>query len=313
MDRTGSGYVGRIDEDADTGAAETEFEEASDVGGSDERPSGRVWLVTGASSGFGRAITQEAAGRGDVVVAAARRLDAVADLVAEHPGRVHPVVLDVVEFERASEVMAEVVDRFGRVDVLVNNAGRGLVGAVEETSDRQLRDLMDVHFFGPVALTRAVLPYMRRQRAGWIVQISSMGGRMSFPGVGAYSASKFALEGISEALAGELMPLGVRVLIVEPGAFRTGLHGGGEPTVALPEYEEIMGPVRSGQAAMAVTAPGDPRRAAKAIHAVLDADKPPLRLVLGNDAVDAIVDHLDTAREEIRTWEATARATQFDD
>jgi NAD(P)-dependent dehydrogenase (short-subunit alcohol dehydrogenase family) len=136
---------------------------------------------------------------------------------------------------------------------------------------------------------------------------------MSFPGVGGYSASKFALEGISEALAGELALFGARVLIVEPGAFRTGPHGGGEPTVVLPEYEEIMGPVRSGQAAMAATAPGDPRRAAKAIQAVLDEEKPPLRLVLGNDAVDAIVDHLDAAREEIRTWQATARATQIDD
>jgi len=281
------------------------------MGSQGGRPPGRVWLVTGASSGFGRAISEEAMNRGDIVLAAARKVDQLADLTGAGPANLHAVRLDVTDFERVPEVVADVVDRFGRIDVLVNNAGRGLVGAVEETSDRQLRDQMDVHFFGPVALVRAVLPHMRRRRSGTIVQISSVGGRLSFPGVGAYSASKFALEGVSEALAGEVAPFGVRVMIVEPGAFRTGLHGSGDNTAVLPEYEQIMGPVRAGQAELASTAPGDPAKAAKAIVDAVDAEKVPLRLALGGDAVDAILGHLEAERETLRAWEPVARATQY--
>ena len=181
----------------------------------------RVWLITGASSGFGRAIAEAALATGDTVVAAARRPEAVADLVAAAPDRVTALRLDVTDTDRIRDAVAEVIDRHGRVDVLVNNAGRGAIGAAEETSDSELRDLMDLHFFGPAALTRAVLPRMRERGTGAIVQMSSMGGRFTFPGVGAYSATKFALEGWSEALAKEVDRFGIRVLIVEPGAFRT--------------------------------------------------------------------------------------------
>ncbi|MFF0310824.1 SDR family NAD(P)-dependent oxidoreductase [Streptosporangium sp. NPDC004379] len=210
-------------------------------------------------------------------------------------------------------MVAEVVLWYGRVDVLVNNAGRGLVGAVEETSDRELRDLMELHFFGPAALTRAVLPHMRRQGSGAIVQMSSMGGRFTFPGVGAYSATKFALEGLSEALAQEVAQFGIKVLVVEPGAFRTGFAGGGAllQSAVIPAYETVVGPVRSGLPESDGRQPGDPAKAA-AVLAALDAEETPLRLPLGDDAADAIAASLENARAEFAAWEKVARGTGFD-
>jgi NAD(P)-dependent dehydrogenase (short-subunit alcohol dehydrogenase family) len=198
--------------------------------------------------------------------------------------------------------------------VLVNCADRALIGGVGETSEGELRDLMELHFFGPAALTRAVLPHMRRQRSGAIVQISSMGGRMSFAGAGAYSAGKFALEGLSEALAAEVAPFGIRVLIIEPGAFRTGLHRTGTraETAAIAAYDDIIGPVRVQQASFDGQQPGDPAKAAAAILTVLGADKPPLRLPLGNDAADAISASLDKARDELAAWDPVTRSTDFD-
>ncbi|HEX3923429.1 MAG TPA: SDR family NAD(P)-dependent oxidoreductase [Streptosporangiaceae bacterium] len=183
----------------------------------------RVWLITGANSGFGQAITEAAVAAGDVVVATARRVTALDDLVAAHPDQVEALPLDVTDTAAIEVTVRDITDRHGRIDVLVNNAGRGHVGAAEETTDAELRSLFDVHLFGPAALTRAVLPGMRSRRSGGIVQLSSMGGQMSFAGFSAYSATKFALEGMSQALADEVRPLGIKVLIVEPGAFRTAL------------------------------------------------------------------------------------------
>ncbi|MEU3725574.1 oxidoreductase [Streptomyces sp. NPDC031705] len=276
----------------------------------------RVWLITGASSGFGRTLAEAALAAGDTVVAAARRPAALDDLAAAHPQRLVPVAADVTDTARAEQVVAEAVERFGRIDVLVNNAGRGLVGAVEETSDAELRDLMDLHFFGPAALVRAALPHMRARKSGAIVQMSSMGGRLSFPGVGAYSATKFALEGLTEALAGEVAEFGIRTLIVEPGAFRTGFAGGGalrQTAAVLPAYEGTVGGVRTGLPDSDGKQPGDPVKAAAAILAALDAERTPLRLALGNDALDAILAHADAARAEARTWESVSRGTDFDD
>ncbi|WP_243773116.1 oxidoreductase [Actinomadura barringtoniae] len=272
----------------------------------------KVWLITGATSGFGRAITEAVLAAGDTVVAAGRRPAALDDLVEAHPDRLRAVELDVTDPARISAVVAEVALWYGRIDVLVNSAGMALIGAIEETSDRELRDLMEVHFFGPAALTRAVLPYMRRQESGAIVQITSMGGRMSFPGVGAYSATKFALEGFSEALAQEVAPFGIKTLIVEPGAFRTGLHGGGmRMTAANPAYDDIVGPSRAQQADFDGKQPGDPAKAAAAIIDALEADNTPLRLVLGNDAADAITGSLDQARDELTAWEKVSRGTDL--
>ncbi|GAA4608844.1 oxidoreductase [Actinoallomurus liliacearum] len=275
--------------------------------------SGKVWLITGASSGFGRAIAEAALAAGDTVVAAARRPEALDDLVAAHPDRVNAVRLDVTDTTRISAVVAEVLLWYGRIDVLVNNAGRSQIGAVEETTDREFRDLMDVHVFGPAALVRAVLPHMRERRSGAIVQLSSMGGQLSFAGFGAYSATKFALEGMSEALAEEVAPYGIKVLIVEPGAFRTSLFGGAlYRSAAMDAYAETVGPTRSMAEGADGKQPGDPAKAAAAILTALNAERTPLRLPLGNDAVDALVAHAGAVQRELREWEPVSRGTGFD-
>ncbi|MGP3988051.1 oxidoreductase [Streptomyces sp. 3N207] len=272
----------------------------------------RVWLVTGANSGFGRAITEAAVAAGDTVVAAVRRTSTLDDLVAAHPDQVDPVHMDVTDSEQAAAVAAEVIARHGRIDVLVNNAGRTHVGALEETSEAELRALFDVHVFGPAALVRAVLPHMRERRAGAIVQLSSMGGQLSFAGFGAYSATKFALEGMSEALADEVAPYGIRVLIVEPGSFRTGLFSAGTASAETGPYADTVGPTRRMIEASDGKQPGDPAKAAAAILTALDAEQTPLRLPLGDDAVHAVLGHLDRVRTEIEGWETVARGTAID-
>ncbi|WP_055585668.1 oxidoreductase [Streptacidiphilus griseoplanus] len=275
---------------------------------------GKVWLVTGASSGFGRAIAEAAIAAGDTVIGTARRPEALADLVAAHPDRVEAISLDVTDGGRVDAAAADVLARYGRVDVLVNNAGRTQVGAFEETTDRELRDLFEVHVFGPARLTRALLPQMRERGSGSIVNISSLGGQLSFAGFSAYSATKAALEQLSEGLADEVAPFGVKVLIVEPGAFRTNLFGKGAAYFSEehPTYADKVGAtrklVRDGNGAQ----PGDPVKAAAAIRLALDAEKTPLRLVLGSDAVDAIIGHMDSVRAELAEWEKVSRGTDFD-
>ncbi|MEX3107756.1 MULTISPECIES: oxidoreductase [unclassified Streptomyces] len=271
----------------------------------------KVWLVTGASSGFGRAITEAAVAAGDVVVATARRVDALAGLVAAHPDQVEALPLDVTDTAGIQATVRDVVDRHGRIDVLVNNAGRSHVGAAEETTDAELRSLFDLHVFGPAALVRAVLPHMRARRGGAIVQMSSMGGRMSFAGFSAYSATKFALEGFSEALVEEVRPLGVKVLIVEPGAFRTRLMGSISVSAEIADYAGTVGPTRRMAQTAGGTEPGDPARAAAAILAALDSERTPLHLPLGSDAVDAVLGHLDAVRSDVTAWEKTARDTAY--
>src|SRR4029079_14709298 len=269
----------------------------------------RVWLITGASSGFGRAIAECALAAGDIVVAAARRTEALADLVASTPGCVTALALDITDADRIRTAVAEALDQHGRIDVFENNAGRGAIGAAEETSDSELRALMDLHFFDPAALTRAVLPGMRERGGGAIVQMSSMGGRFTFPGVGAYSATKFALEGWSEALAKEVERFGIRVLIVEPGAFRTSFNGPGALLTSKPiaAYDDQIEPLRTGMPDDDGKQPGDPAKAATAILLALDSEDPPLRLALGNDAVDAISEALTDAKAELAAWERVGR------
>ena len=271
----------------------------------------RVWLITGAGSGFGRAITEAAVAAGDVAVATARRVASLDDLAAAYPGQVDVLPLDVADAAAIDATVRDVISRYGRIDVLANNAGRTHVGAVEETTGAELRDLFEVHVFGPTALTRAVLPHMRSRRSGAIVQISSMGGQMSFAGFGAYSATKFALEGLSEALADEVRPLGIKVLIVEPGAFRTGLFGNHSASTPIADYAGTVGLTRQMIETSAGTQPGDPAKAAAAILTALDAPSTPLRLPLGDDAVDAIRSHLGSTRADIDTWEKLARDTRL--
>jgi NAD(P)-dependent dehydrogenase (short-subunit alcohol dehydrogenase family) len=273
----------------------------------------RVWLITGANSGFGRAIAQAAVGTGDVVVATARRVAALDDLAAAHPGQVEALPLDVTDPAAIAATAGDIIRRHGRIDVLVNNAGRSHVGAAEETTEAELRDLFDVQVFGPAALVRAVLPGMRSRRSGVIVQISSMGGQMSFAGFSAYSATKFALEGMSEALADEVGPLGIKVLVVEPGAFRTQLFGNVSASAPLADYDATVGQTRRMVESSDGKQPGDPAKAAAAILAALEAEHTPLHLPLGDDAVDAILGHLDSVRSQITAWEKVACDTRLDD
>jgi NAD(P)-dependent dehydrogenase (short-subunit alcohol dehydrogenase family) len=272
----------------------------------------QTWFITGASSGFGEAFARYALQQGHNVVATARDPRKLARLVALAPERVQALRLDVTAAGEPEQAVRAAVERFGRIDVLINNAGFGIVGAVEETSDAGLRALMDTNFFGAAAVTRAALPQLRAQRGGAIVNISSLGGQLSMPGFGAYSATKFALEGLSEALAQELKPYGVKVLIVEPGQFRTNLAGAA--MVHQPDsghYTDTVGPVREFASTMDQTQTGDPMKAAAAIDAALRAQETPLRLQLGQDAVDMVRQHAEQLLAELRKWEQLAAATQL--
>ena len=272
----------------------------------------RVWLITGASSGFGLAIAQAALARGDKVVASARRVESIEGL--EEGDRVALIALDVTDADQRAAAVEATIERFGRIDVLVNNAGRTQVGAVEEESEAELRDLFELHFFAPVALTRAVLPQMRQQGGGAIVQMSSVGGQVTAPGFGSYCATKFALEGLTETLQEEVAQFGIDTLIVEPGAFRTGLFrpGAAHAAAEMEEYEDIVGPTRAYVRGNHLKQPGDPALAARAILTALDAEPPPLRLVLGADAVGNVRTRLERLSGELDQWEDIGTATAID-
>jgi NAD(P)-dependent dehydrogenase (short-subunit alcohol dehydrogenase family) len=272
----------------------------------------RVWLITGASSGFGRVIAEAALSRGDSVVATARRTDALSELARKE--RAHLIPLDVTDAAQREAAVAESLERFGRIDVLVSNAGRTQVGAVEETTDEELRALFELHFFAPAALIRAVLPHMRKRGGGAIVQMSSVGGQVTAPGFSAYCATKFALEGFTEALRDEVAGFGIHTLIVEPGAFRTGLFRPGAAYESAPmlEYVETVGPTRAYVRDNDGAQPGDPAKAAAAIIAALDADEPPLRLVLGADAIASIERRLSNLADELKAWRSLGQATALE-
>jgi NAD(P)-dependent dehydrogenase (short-subunit alcohol dehydrogenase family) len=274
----------------------------------------KVWFITGASSGFGDAFARYALTQGYAVVATARDTTKLAAIAAIAPERVLVHRLDVTQPGEAEAAVAAAVARFGRIDVLINNAGFGIVGAVEETPEAELRAQMETNFFGAVAVTQAALPQLRSQGSGAIVNISSLGGQLSVPGFGAYSASKFALEGLSEALAGEMAPFGVKVMIVEPGAFRTGFAGAGamKHMPILAPYRDIVSGTRDFAHGMHESQAGDPLKAAAAIDAALAADNTPLRLQLGRDGVDAVRAHAEALLAEIAAWESLAVATAFE-
>ena len=273
-------------------------------------PTPKTWFITGASSGFGMAFAEFALERGDHVVATARSVSKLEALVARAPERVLAVKLDVTKAADIQPAIDAALGRFGRIDYLFNNAGYGIVGALEETSDAELRAILDTNFFGAVAVTRAVLPVMRAQRGGAIVNISSMGGQMSFEGVGAYSASKFALEGMSEALALEVKAFGIKVLIVEPGAFRTEFGAEAlRKMPVMPAYRESLTGIRGVLHDMHGTQPGDPAKAARAVALALESDATPLRLQLGADAIAAVRTHAELLLKDLAAWERVGTDT----
>ncbi|NJP91817.1 SDR family NAD(P)-dependent oxidoreductase [Nonomuraea sp. FMUSA5-5] len=275
----------------------------------------QTWIITGASRGFGRALADSALAAGDNVVAAVRRPESVADLEAKYPDNCLIATFDARDVAAATDLVRATLDRFGQLDVLVNNAGRAVVGAVEEVGDAQLRELMELHLFGPAALVRAALPAMRERGSGTIVQMSSQGGRMAFPGVSAYCASKFALEGWSEALAGEVAPFGIRVMLVEPSRFRTGFNRGDVLEFAEPSatYRDLLADVRADMAGTDGRQEGDPVRAAEIIVSLAHGDEVPLRLPLGREAVERISRAYRRGLDEVERWAETARGADFDD
>ncbi|MGO1056177.1 oxidoreductase [Crossiella sp. CA198] len=260
----------------------------------------RIWFITGANSGFGAAFTQAALDAGDTVIAAVRRPETMKASAEANPGRVTVVPLDVSDPTACEHAVGQALATHGRIDILVNNAGFGYVGAIEETPEADLRNVMEVMFFAPIRLTQLVLPHMRARRTGAIVQLTSMGGLLAFPGVGAYCAAKGALEQASEALAGEVAPLGIRVLIVEPGAYRTEFAGPSLTTTAqIPDYDATVNPVRQTLSDSHGIQPGDPAEAAAAVLTALDLPDLPLRLPLGEDAVQAIQDKLKAVANDL--------------
>jgi NAD(P)-dependent dehydrogenase (short-subunit alcohol dehydrogenase family) len=275
----------------------------------------RTWLITGATSGLGRALAEAALQVGEQVVGTARRFAGFDQLRERFGDLLLPLEHDVRDTAAAPAVIDAALKRFGTVDVLVNNAGVGRVGAAEEVTDAELRDMLAQHLFGPAALVRAVLPHMRAARSGTIVQMSSQGGRLSFPAVGSYSAAKFALEGWSEALSGELAPFGIRVLIVEPSRFRTGFNAADVllASAERPEYDGVIGAIRADMAGADGVQEGDPVRAAAAIRHVVDAPEAPLRLPLGGEAVRNLTASYEHHLDEVRRWRQVSESADFPD
>lgn len=272
----------------------------------------RTWLITGASRGFGRSFAQAALAAGDRVGATARDTSSLEDLVAEHGDAVLPIELDVTDRGAVFAAVRKVHDHFGRLDVVVNNAGYGVSGAIEELSEEQARRQLEVNLFGALWVTQAALPILREQGSGWIVQVSSIGGLAAFPLTGIYHASKWALEGFSETLRQEVEPFGIKVLMVEPSGFRTDWAGSSmdraEPIDAYQQIDQIAQRRAFQQEDNNGSQPGNPDLAAQALLDTLNRDDPPFRLLLGNIAYDVAVDRYETRLTEFRAGEQVARA-----
>ncbi len=272
----------------------------------------RTWLVTGCSRGLGRSLAQAIIAAGDNLIATARDPETLADLVAKSDGRAVALVLDVTDPDAATRAVATAVDRFGGLDIVVNNAGYGNVAPIEETSIEEFRAQIETNLFGTIIVTKAAIPLFRERRVGHFIQISSIGGRVGAMGRGPYSAAKFGVEGFSEVLASEMKPFGVHVTIVEPGGFRTDFAGiSTRITEGNPAYADTVGKTAAMQRAYDGRQPGDPERAAKAIIALSKTAEPPLRLVLGSDAY-ARAERTDTNRlDELRAWRPVSESTDF--
>ncbi|MFC9352014.1 oxidoreductase [Arthrobacter sp. NPDC057013] len=274
-----------------------------------------AWLITGCSTGLGRALAQAVLAHGHNAVVTARNVNAVKDIAADYPDTALALPLDVTDKEQISSAVQQAQARFGGIDVLVNNAGYGYRAAVEEADDADIRQLFDTNLFGAVDMIKAVLPDMRAKRAGTILNISSIGARISPAGSGYYSATKAALEGLSGSLHKELQPLGISVTAIEPGAFRTDFAGRSltQSATAIPDYAETAGKRRKEHDTIHGTQPGDPVKAAEAIIAVVESPTPPSLLVLGQDAYSAFAAVADAQRAELDRWRDLSLSTGIDE
>lgn len=273
----------------------------------------RTWLITGASRGFGELIARKALENGDAVIATARKTDGMAERFGNHPNLL-PVQLDVTNEQQAHQAVVEGIKRFGRIDILVNNAGYGLLGAVEEATKEEIEPLFATNVFGLLAVTRAVLPHMRRQRSGHVINISSIGGYEAYHGWGVYGATKFAVEGLSEALHQELKPLGIHVTVVEPGFFRTDFLDASSLVTSgnqIADYAETVGVMRNVASDLSHAQPGNPAKLADAFLTLANAKNPPLRLPLGSDTVARIEQKNRSVAAELDQWRDLALSTDF--
>jgi len=273
----------------------------------------KTFLITGVSSGFGRAFAQAALDAEHKVIGTVRKPDACAEFERLAPGRAHAVELDVADFERVEPVIAQALQQYGPVDVLINIAGYGHEGTLEESPLAEMRRQFDVNVFGAVAVTKAVLPSMRIRRKGHIINITSMGGFITLPGISYYCGSKFALEGISEVLAKEVAQFNVHVTAVAPGSFRTDWAGRSMVRSArsVPDYDALFDPVRAAREAKSGKQAGDPAKAAQVLLDLVESEHPPVHLVLGSDALKLVSEKLVAMQEEVAAWQDVSRSTDF--
>lgn len=273
----------------------------------------KTFLITGVSSGLGRAFAIGALDAGHTVIGTVRNDEAAAAHEALAPDRAHALTLDVTDFDGVTKAVQDAERRFGSIDVLVNNAGYGHEGVLEEASLDDIRRQFNANVFGPVAVIKAVLPGMRERRTGRIINVTSMGGFITMPGITSYCGSKFALEGISEALGKELKPFGIYVTALAPGQFRTDWAGRSMDRTPrrLSDYDDVMDPIRAARQAKSGMQPGDPAKAAQAVLTLVASDAPPTRLYLGEDALGLVAQKLESMRAEMAIWEALSRSTNF--
>jgi NADP-dependent 3-hydroxy acid dehydrogenase YdfG len=273
----------------------------------------RVWFITGCSSGFGRLLAEEVLKTGDKVVATARNIATIADLEKQYPKTARALSLDVTHREQIATAVEQALEHFGHIDVLVNNAGYGLVGAVEEPSDEEIKRQIDTNVYGVIDVTRALLPHLRARRSGHIVNLSSIAGLAATPGAGYYNLTKFAVEGFSEALAMELVPIGVKVTLIEPGPFRTKFLGGSEVITKneIPDYIPSVGGTREYFRVNDGKQKGDPLRAVHAIMQIVNTPNPPVRLLLGSVAHTRFQAKLESLRKDAAAWEKLTLGADF--
>jgi NAD(P)-dependent dehydrogenase (short-subunit alcohol dehydrogenase family) len=273
----------------------------------------KVWLITGCSTGFGRELAKEILKAGYKAGVASRNTDDVKDIIAEYPETAIAVKLDVTKPDEIKAAVKQVKEKFGQIDVLVNNAGIGYFGAIEESEENEVRRMFEINFWGLANITNEVLPLMRAQRSGHIVNIASIGGLVGFPGVGFYNATKFAVDGYSEALAKETAPLGIKVTVINPSGFRTDWAGrsANNSKIIIDDYKQTAEANKQTIRGYSGKQPGDPERAAKAIVKAVEAENPPLHLLLGVAALKGARNKLEVLKKDYDTWEETTVGADF--
>lgn len=267
----------------------------------------KVWLITGCSTGFGRELSKAALEAGNKVIVTARKTEDVSDIVEGYPGNAIAVKLDVTKPGEIKEAVQQAVEKFERIDVLVNNAGIGYFGAIEESEDEEVRRMFEINFFGLGNMIKEVLPVMRKQRSGHIVNIASIGGLVGFPAIGYYNATKFAVDGLSESLSKEVAHLGIKVTVIAPSGFRTDWAGrsANNSKIVIEDYAPTAGQNKENIRGYSGNQPGDPVKAAQAILQAVNAENPPLRLLLGAGALKGARNKIEVLQRDIEAWEET--------